>query len=287
MTLADKNNFVIYDNLVIQPLHQLGWTVEDVVWNKKDVDWNSYHLVIIRSTWDYQQNPQRFLHVLSQIESSQAWLENPLSLVKWNIDKLYLKDLEDSGVAIVPTLWPVFYNRLTLDDAFDLLECDEIIIKPRISANADNTYRVEKDSSRELAQIKNCFARRNFMIQPFIESVISPGEFSLFYFSGNYSHAVLKKPRKGDFRVQEEHGGCVQAIAPAEELVRAGKKLLEFFKKTPLYLRADFVKVKNSFALMEVELIEPSLYFEYDLSSASRFAAAIESRWRSLQLTHV
>jgi len=274
LTMDNLDEFEVYDELLLEPLAELGWSVDMVSWRTNGVDWNRYEAVIIRSPWDYQQDAKRFMQVLRDIDASSARLENPLSLVKWNIDKTYLRELEDQGILIVPTLWGEQLEPDELDHAFKTLQTDELIIKPTVSANADDTFRVKKEMDSDLQkQINATFAHRSYMIQPFMQHIVDEGEFSLFYFGGSYSHTILKIPGSGDFRVQEEHGGRLRSVDPEEQLLERALKTMEKIQPQPLYARADFVRTNSDdFALMELELIEPSLYFNMDPESPKRFA---------------
>lgn len=267
--------YVSDDELAVEPLKKLGWNVEIVSWRDKTVNWNDFEAVIIRTPWDYQREPEAFLGVLRKIENSIARLENPLKIVEWNLSKLYLRELEVAGIKIVPTVWGeekisenLFKNWL------EYFGAGELVIKPIISATAEFTYRL-KDFTHELSEV---FAARKYMVQPFMPNIVSEGEFSLFYFGGEYSHTILKTPKPKDFRVQEEHGGIIQAVEPSAKLLDAGGKVFEFIKPVPLYARVDFVRdADEDFALMELELIEPALYFRMEKQAPERFALGFDS----------
>lgn len=269
-------NYVADDELAIAPLGELGWQVETVSWRKADVDWNDFHAVIIRTPWDYQRDPESFLNVLESINSSNARLENPLEIVHWNLNKNYLKDLDDAGIPIVPTEFSnLQITENAIDDWFDKFKTGELIIKPAVSATAEFTYRV-KEFFPELEKV---FRSRDFLVQPFISQIINEGEYSLFYFDGSYSHTILKAPKVDDFRVQEEHGGIITAVKPDESLLASAQKALDFISPVPLYARIDLVRdQRGRFCIMELELIEPALYFRMDEGSASRFARAFHDR---------
>ncbi len=287
------DGFEAYDVLIDQPLAERGWQTETVSWRDKTIDWNNYHAVIIRTPWDYQEDAPAFLQVLNDIEQSTAHLENSLATVRWNIDKIYLQDLEQLGVKLLPTIWGerLADNPLTEHDVqgyFSHFASEQIIIKPRISANADNTFWLKQhEISKYLPEIKRVFAQRDFIVQPFAEHILTEGEYSLFYFNGKFSHAILKTPKQGDFRVQEEHGGRLTSIEP-EALLRQQADLcltaIGKLQQTPLYARLDFVRFDNDFALMEAELIEPSLYFNMDAQSPERFADAFINRIKRLSI---
>jgi len=120
------------------------------------------------------------------------------------------------------------------------------------------------------------FAERAFLVQPFMPSVVEEGEYSLFYFNGEYSHTILKTPKPADFRVQEEHGGIIKPMEPSAALRSAGRSVFDLIRPAPLYARVDLVRDgRGEFLVMELELIEPALYFRMDADSPRRFAAAL------------
>jgi hypothetical protein len=203
------------------------------------------------------------------------------------MNKKYLSDLEQKGVTIVESFWEKEHHMGKLAEYFDKLNCDEIIIKPNISGNADNTFRLNKNilSSESLHECDNqlvqIFKEREFMVQPFIKNIITEGEYSLFYFNGEYSHAILKKPKENDFRVQEEHGGKLTTTEPDVHLKNISENILSRIDGNPLYARIDLIRTPaDEYALMELELIEPSLYFNMDNEAAKRFASAFDKRMK-------
>jgi glutathione synthase/RimK-type ligase-like ATP-grasp enzyme len=288
LTMNTLEDFEVYDDLLEKPLLALGWKMHMVSWRDETVDWNDYAAVIIRSPWDYQDDATAFLQVLNQIEQSSAHLENSLKAVQWNIDKKYLRELASNKVNIVKTLWRENLSEQQVTDYFTELNVEQLVIKPRISANADNTFWLTIENFQTfMPQLEQAFSADEFLVQPFMESVINEGEYSLFYFNGQYSHAILKTPKDSDFRVQEEHGGRLASIAPEATLIEHAEitlKAIETQIGMPLYARVDFVRCEAGFALMEAELIEPSLYFNMDEQSATRFAQAFVARMQSLTL---
>lgn len=278
LTMDALGAFVTYDHLVHAPLAARGWAVDTVSWRATDVDWSDYEAVVIRSPWDYHSYPDRFLDVLETIDRSAARLENPLDLVRWNLHKTYLRDLEACGLPIVPTRWLDRLDAVTLAGLFDALGTDELVAKPVVGANADDTFRLRRDAATTDAFAT--FADRACMVQPFVEAVVDEGEFSLFYFGDAFSHAILKTPAPRDFRVQEEHGGSIRTVVPEPALRTVSDAVMATLTPRPLYARIDFVRLSTGFALMEVELIEPSLYFPYDAASPERFADAFVERMK-------
>jgi glutathione synthase/RimK-type ligase-like ATP-grasp enzyme len=279
--MDNLDDFVCYDELLYAPLQKRGWETAPVSWRHTDIDWNTFEAVVIRSTWDYQNDPLKFISVLETIDRSAARLENNIKLVKWNINKTYLKDLEQRGVAIVPTLWISHIRADRAKQYFDTLNAQEIIIKPVISANADDTFRLSNITIEEIMpDLISLFQERDCMVQPFMEGIIQEGEFSVFFFGDQYSHTILKTPKAEDFRVQEEHGGTLRLIQPETALLIHAQKAFEAIWPRPLYARIDFVRVAGGFLVMEMELIEPSLYFNMDPSSPERFADVFDN-WMS------
>lgn len=274
--MDDLAGYVSDDALAYAPLRALGWNAEAVSWRDATADWGRYAAVIVRTTWDYQKDLPAFLQVLETIERKTR-LANSLAIARWNADKVYLRGLEERGALCVPTLWGEnIANETEIKGWFDALNAQEIVIKPAISAGAEDTFRLSRKSP-QLSEMASIFVNRSFMVQPFLPSIVEEGEYSLFYFNGAYSHAILKKPKPNDFRVQEEHGGDIQPFGATEELQGAGEAIMRLLSEVPLYARVDFARDANgSLALMELELIEPSLYLRMDAEAPRRFAKAID-----------
>jgi len=279
LTLDDPADYVIDDEHAIEPLNQLGWQVSTLSWRQTQTPWSEFELVIIRSTWDYWNDVPAFLAALEKIDN-QTRLANRLNLVRWNLSKTYMQDLHNSGIGIVPTLWENSLEQGFITSFQDRLGVNEIVVKPVVGANGEDAYRVTADDSQQhLDDIVSCFQGRACMVQPFMPGILSEGEYSLFYFAGNYSHAILKIPAKSEFRSQEERGAEIRSIVPGEELLRRAGQAMATVSPSPLYARIDLIRgEKDDFLVMELELIEPSLYLRMDADAAGRFAASID-KW--------
>ena len=282
LTMSDPKGWFIDDDLSHEPLNKLGWEVQTVPWTEKS-DWNEYDLTIIRSTWDYQDNLNHFLEVLDEIEHSRSTLLNSSEIVKWNIDKKYLLELEKQHISVVQTEIYSSLSEEILTDAFDRFQVQELVIKPTISANAYHTHRLRKDSNTLQDILQKLPDDKEWLIQPFMENIVSEGEYSLMYVQGRLTHTILKTAGDDDYRVQQEHGGMVSPIAdPPEELVESAQKVLDNIPDTPFYSRVDLVRTSGeNYSLMELELIEPSMYFKYGEGSAQKFAEAIDLFWKN------
>ncbi len=269
--------------LAIAPLERRGWAVDWVPWRRTGVDWSRYAAVYIGVPWDYPQDPEGFLGVLEAIAASPAVLVNDLSLVRWNLAKTYLRDLEARGAAIVPSQWFDRFDSVPVDQWFERAGSGRIVAKPVVGTNAEDAFVLERGRCAGLVpRLATAFADRPFLVQPFINGVVSEGEYSLFYLGGALSHAILKTPAAGDFRVQEEHGAAIVPVRPEPALVDAGERALRAVSPLPVYARCDLVRGPDGrFLLMELELIEPSLYLRMDPAAPERFANAFDDHVRS------
>jgi glutathione synthase/RimK-type ligase-like ATP-grasp enzyme len=280
LTLEERGDFVIDDELAIEPLERLGWRVSTVCWRQADIPWRMFDLVVIRSTWDYWNDVPGFLEVLARVDRETS-LANALDLVHWNLPKTYLLDLAGKGVPVVQTIWLDSLQADTLADCAVRLGSDQLVVKPVVGANGEDAYRVGPSEDRERLQaVARRFRNRRCMVQPFMQNILSEGEYSLFYFGGALSHAILKVPAAGEFRSQEERGAEILRVDPEARLHLRGQRALEAVSPAPLYARIDLVRNANSdFEVMELELIEPSLYLRMDPEAPARFARAVDA-WR-------
>lgn len=276
LTMQDPGDYVTDYDLSYDAMAAQGWDVDTVAWRDPGIDWNAYDAVYLCTAWDYPQHLDEFIAVLQNIENSAALLVNEMSLLQWTLRKTYLRDLESRGADIVPSLWCSDIDAEDMSSWFTTHATGTVIIKPEVGANAHDTFVLQKPVSSETqAAMSTTFQGRAFFVQPFIENIRTEGEYSLFYFGGEYSHAILKTPREGDYRSQEEHGAQIVSVQPSEQLLAAGRKVLSVVSPQPVYVRVDFVRAADDrFLVMELELIEPALYLRMDDAAATRFAAA-------------
>ena len=281
LTMEDASDFVTDYHLGIEPMAALGWQVETVCW-RDAIDWNAFDAVYICTPWDYPEHLAQFLDVLGAIDASRALLVNDLSLVLWTLEKTYLRDIEQKGGRIVPSTWFNRFEAVDMDELFSFHKTDKLVIKPTIGANAKDTFMLRDPVPGELQEIlRTTFDDRTFFVQPFIDNIQSEGEYSLFFFNGEYSHAILKTPKAGDFRVQEEYGADIQSVCPPAALQATAMDLFASIEPMPVYGRGDWVRgADGQYLLIELELIEPSLYLRTDSGAAARFAAAFDERFQ-------
>ena len=277
LTIKDLSGFESYDHLLIGPMKENGWDVSFIPWDKLNQNWNNFDLVIVRSTWNYQNHLDEFLDVLRMIDKSKALLLNPLPLIEWNVNKTYLKDLKKDGIPIIPSL---FFDDFDIDEvrnSFNTFDSEKVIIKPTVGANADKIMIINKsDNMDTLKKTKDIYKYRSFILQPFINSIKKDGEVSLIFFNKDFSHALSKVPKKGDFRVQEEHGGTLKLLKNLDEQkINLCKEILSLLPYDFFYSRIDLVVDEGNPLLMEIEVIEPSLYFNLEPKSANLFAKKV------------
>jgi glutathione synthase/RimK-type ligase-like ATP-grasp enzyme len=269
LTCDDLTGFVTDEQYLEKALVKSGWTYDWISWTQDNVDWQSYDFAIIRTTWDYAKNRQPFLKNLNKIEDSTCRLLNPLNLVEWNIDKIYLKSLQESGIQIVPTLWTKYSQIDVVAKAYLELNSDKIVVKPRVGAGAANTFLISQNVLHNFTDNLNLLEDTEIMLQPYMSQISLIGEFSVHFFAGEFSHAILKKPKAGDFRSQEEFGSHVKLIDLTARQMEFCHSVINKIQGPWLYARVDFVyNDKMQECLMELELIEPSLYFRYKEGSA-------------------
>ncbi|MDH3747037.1 MAG: hypothetical protein OER97_02425 [Gammaproteobacteria bacterium] len=283
LTMQNPGDFVTDYDLSIAPMAELGWRVVLVNWRDRSIAWEDFDAVYICTPWDYLEDPALFLDVLDTIDKSTAVLVNDLALVHWTLEKTYLKDLEERGADVVPSTWYPEFDAENADVFFSEHNTDKLVLKPLIGANAVDTFVLTKPIGDTLCrELTETFRDRPFFVQPFIANIQSEGEFSLFFLGDAYSHAILKTPKAGDFRVQEEHGAEIKAITPPDRLIDIATRTMGLVKPEPVYARIDFVRDDDDrYLLMELELIEPSLYLRTDSGAAMRFAAAFDAHVRN------
>ena len=236
--------------------------------------------ILLRSTWDYHRIPTMFMSWLRALEDSGRATWNPPAIARRNIDKIYLKDLEAKGVAIPKTRWLDRIDSASIERALGEEGWAKAVLKPRIAATAYGTFLVERGtllSDEDLAPARGSGA----LLQELIPEVVERGEVSLVYLGGTFSHAVIKRVKAGDFRVQKDFGGHVDVTTPAPALLAFAGGVMTRVPSTCLYARVDVVESRRGPLLMELELIEPELYFLNVPESANRLAQLLIDRLQS------
>lgn len=269
------------DNLLLNGFKKHGFEAESVVWNQPEVDWNQFDIALIRSTWDYLDEREQFLQVLSHIEDSTCKLFNPLAAVRWNIDKRYLFDLKRWGVPIIPTVLASNPEPGIVDLSAGK-QAQTVIVKPTIGLGASHSLRVplaELDHALNILRAEQ--PQHEYLIQPFIEDILTEGEWSFVFFHGQLSHVLLKQAASDDYRVQGIYGGTIRVAEPATPDLLQAEIVLAKLPFDVLYARLDFVRVNGSLSVIEVELIEPIFSFNLVPESIERLVHATRIKFEA------
>ena len=267
------------DRLAVIQLEKLGARVTGAIWSDPAVQWAGFDSIIIRSTWDYHHRADEFRSWLETIESVGTPVWNPPPVLRWNMEKTYLRDLEEAGVPIVPTEWLEKGAKPDLGGLLAERGWVDAVVKPVISAAATRTWRVSHATALDVsAQLAESLDAGDVMVQPFVPEIQTRGEWSLMFIDGDFSHAVRKIPTDGDFRVQTGFGGRSITDDPDSELLSAAQRVLAAAPSPWLYARVDGIETDAGFLLLELEMLEPSLFFAHTATGAARFADAIIRR---------
>ena len=248
-------------------------------WNDKNFDWNKTKYAIFRTTWDYFENFKEFLCWIKKTKKKTIFI-NSAEIIHWNIDKKYLIDLSKKGINISPTLFINKKTKTSLTSLFKKTKWKTAIIKPSISGAARHTYKITASNYLNYEKIFNQLIKKECMLfQQFLDNVITHGEISLIFIGKEYTHAVIKKAKDGDFRVQDDHGGTVEIYHPTKDEILFGKKCLKAIPFQPTYSRIDIIKDNNNNpSLVELELIEPELWFRNYPEAAKKLAKEITKK---------
>ena len=289
VTYAARPEVTDDDRLLASALAARGVRAVAVPWSDADTDWRAFDAIVVRSCWDYFLRADEFFAWLTALESIGAPVHNPVATLRWNADKRYLRDLEQQGVPVVPTRWVEPGETVSLLALRRRTGWSELVVKPAISGSAHDTWRSspggEGADDARLAAMSA--ARGVVLVQPLVDVIPDEGEWSIVFIDGAYSHAVLKRPRAGDFRVQEEHGGTVECIRPPEQVIAQARAALaaaqqpEGARGEMLYARVDGCVVDGELLLMELELIEPVLFLGTSPDAAERMADVLTARLAS------
>lgn len=264
------------DRLAAAALRARGAVVVPAVWTDPDVDWGSFDRVIIRSPWDYYHHRDRFLQWLDRLDAVGATVQNPSAILRWNLDKTYLRELD---VPLVETEWIARDGSVDLARILRDRQWDRAVVKPTVSGGATDTWLTSAETApahhaRAMAILSRC----GLMVQRFMPEIATDGEWSLLFFRRRFSHAIIKRPTAGDFRVQVEHGGTATSAIPSAALLSQALRVVDAVDGELLYARVDGLDVDGELRLMELEVLEPDLFFAHAKGAPERFADAVLAR---------
>ena len=257
-----------------EPLQAAGATVEGRAWTT-DEDLSGFDLILPLMVWGNYRAVDRWLERVADWERQGLPIQNPPSVLRWNVDKIYLDRLRQGGAPTPPTVWVERGDAEAVRRAREQIGWTDVVLKPRRSGGAYRTHRLMADDPLDFEAIE-----APAMIQPYFPGVETKGEVSLIFFEGRFSHAIRKVAAKGDFRVQPDWGGKVTRAEPDEAEMAAAQAALAAIEEGPLlYARVDMVRdQENRPVIMELELLEPDLYLGYEAGAQARFVEAVLGR---------
>jgi glutathione synthase/RimK-type ligase-like ATP-grasp enzyme len=251
-------------------LRKRGVEVDAVPWTRVG-DLSAYDLVLPLVVWGYHLQYEEWLRFLDRIEVERLPVTNPPELLRWNSDKAYLKELGGKGIPTVETIEVESLDDDELAAAAAQLGTDELVVKPPVSASATGTHRIRIGDEIPAEE-----RGRRMMIQPFLPSIATEGEYAVILFDGVYSHTVVKRPKSGDFRVQPHLGGSTEPSEPPEGAVKLAQAALAAAPAEATYARVDIVRGREGeLLIMELELIEPALFLDVAPHGEDAFAEAV------------
>ncbi len=262
--------------LLKDALESKGISVKRTHWDNPDYDWSQTKAVVIRTVWDYFERFDEFNTWMIQA-ASVTNLINPLPLQQWNSHKFYLQQLQEKGVRIVPTEFVAKGFKTSLEEISVKRGWTHLVIKPAISAAAFHTYKVsaENRAAKEIV-FQELLVSRDMLVQPFIETIVDKGEASLMVMNGTYTHAILKKAKQGDFRVQDDYGGTVHLYNPSKEEIEFAEYINTQCPVLPIYGRVDIVwDAAGKPMLSEIEFLDPELWIRNAPTTAEILAEGI------------
>jgi glutathione synthase/RimK-type ligase-like ATP-grasp enzyme len=263
------------DGMLFDFLQSKGLHVQRVQWHDKNIRWQEFDTVILKSPWDYHNQYNAFMEWLAEVNRLGVQILNPYDVVRWNSDKHYLQQMIDEGFDVIPSVFLESGKQHDFHSLFGYFKTDQLIVKPCISAGSKQTITVtQQNIDQHTAVIHDMTREESFMVQPFLPQIYE-GELSYLFFHGTFSHCILKKPKAGDFRVQLGFGGTTRLQKPTDDAIKSAQVFTDRFAKDCLYARVDGVVINGRFTLMELELIEPMLYFPDAPYGLDKYHAAL------------
>jgi len=269
-------NILTEDGLVRKGLENRGMKVQRLSWSDPAFEPSQTRMAVFRTTWDYFDRFPEFCRWLDQVER-QTFFSNPIEMVRWNMDKHYLLELERNGVPIPPTRILKRKEPARLALLYRQTGWERMVLKPTVSGAARHTYLLGKENLEDHQSLLNELLREeDMMLQEFQQQIYSKGEIAFMIIGGRYTHAVLKKGKAGDFRVQDDFGRTVHPYQPKAEEIAFAEQVVHRIRPLPVYARVDVIwDNAGRQVVSEVELIEPELWFRMHPPAADCLAEEI------------
>jgi glutathione synthase/RimK-type ligase-like ATP-grasp enzyme len=275
LTCKKLPNLTESDQLLIPALAKHSINAKAVIWDDETVNWTDFNYLIFRNTWDYYEKQQEFDFWLEKIEKLGIKTLNSISIINQNKHKFYLRDFQKQGITILPTIFIDKTEDLNLSKIIPK-HWKKAVIKPAYSAGSYQTQVFEISETENInQQYKPIASEKELLLQEFMPQIQTLGETSFVFFNKKFSHAVNKKPVEGEFRIQSQFGGKYTSIEPSIELIAKAQKIVNTFQGDLLYARVDGIVIEKELHLMEIECIEPDLYFNLSENSQTKFVTAL------------
>ena len=276
-TASDQPEITVSDRLYAEALERRGFSVVGAPWDGPRTAFDGAAAVVIRSTWGYYRASDAFRD-WTEAMAAASRLFNPIGLVRWNLRKDYIGKLAAASVRVPQTHF-VACAVETIDKVFAETGWSRAVVKPLTGASGYSVELVTREGIAGAVSRLAAEARASgVLVQEFLPE-IADGELSLVYFDGIFSHAVRKRPPHGEFRVNSRFGATRSAERPSRAVTEQGAAALRLLPELPLYARVDGVVRDGQLIVIEVEVLEPALFLDFDPGSAERFAAATIARF--------
>ena len=274
-----SKNVLLEDNILKDAFTKLGKKAIIKAWDDKDFDWSHTKAVIFRTTWDYFHRFEEFEKWMAAT-SEECQMFNSYEQIMWNIDKIYLEELDNKGIRIPSTYFIQQGDKRSLKEICSLHKWKEFILKPNISGAARHTYKLNQKNIAEHEELfQKLIQHEDFLLQEYLESITDRGEVSLMVIGGEFTHAIHKKAKKGDFRVQDDFGGTLHDYSPNEEEIDFAERAIGSLEEVPAYARVDLVwNNQSQLCISELEMIEPELWFRKNPSAADILASFVSEK---------
>jgi glutathione synthase/RimK-type ligase-like ATP-grasp enzyme len=275
LTCQKLPNLLETENQLIPELAKHNILAKAVIWDDQTINWKDFDLLIFRNTWDYYEKQIEFDAWLEKIKKLKIRTLNSIEIIYQNKHKFYLKEFQKDGFKIVPTIFIEKTSHLNIRKVIPT-HWKKAVIKPAYSAGS---YQTQVFELSEIDSINNQYlsiaSEKELLLQEFMPEIQTLGETSFIFFNKKFSHAVNKKPVDGEFRIQVQFGGKYELVEPEQVLIDKAQKIVNTFSSDLLYARVDVIIIENELHLMEIECIEPDLYFNLAEGSMSKFINSI------------
>ncbi|MEM6805573.1 MAG: hypothetical protein AAF696_29520 [Bacteroidota bacterium] len=263
------------DQLVADYLERKEISCEPVVWNDPAINWDQFDLLLVRSVWDYHLLFEEWVAFLQKLMEHKRKVLNPIDVLLWNSDKRYLQEILGDQKQVPFQIFEQG-SEIDLKALMSTASWEKLVVKPTVSASGFKTWSCHiSEATAKQEEFELLLKERDLIVQEFAPEVVEQGEWSLVFFDKVFSHAVLKRVKVGEFRVQSDYGGTSEKGEAPSSAIQTAQDILDGIPSPICYARVDGIMRDGAFYLMELELIEPELFVDQVRGSEKAFGAAI------------